>query len=86
MVRTQIQLTEEQYRLLKKSSAERDKPIAEQIREAVDIYLERQNQSAQKSFAQVAGKFTPKILAGAKSRSHDDWFADSVTERKANRS
>jgi hypothetical protein len=85
MVRTQIQLTEEQYRRLKKSSAEQDKPIAEQIREAVDIYLERQDQSPRESFIQVAGKFTPKISAGAKDQSHDDWFANSVAERKAGR-
>jgi hypothetical protein len=86
MVRTQIQLTEEQYQRLKKSSAERDKPIAEQIREAVDIYLERQEQSPQRSFAQVAGKFAPKISSSAKTQGHDDWFADSVAKRKAGRS
>ncbi|MGA2061698.1 MAG: CopG family transcriptional regulator [Thermoguttaceae bacterium] len=86
MVRTQIQLTEEQYRRLKKSSAERDMPIAEQIREAVDIYLQRQEQSPQRSFAQIAGKFMPKTHVGAKTQSHDDWFADSIAQRKAGRS
>jgi hypothetical protein len=86
MMRTQIQLTEEQYRRLKKSSADRDMPIAEQIREAVDIYLERLDQSSQRSFAQVAGKFTPKTLSGAIARNHDQCFADSIAQRKVGRS
>ncbi|MGW8255934.1 MAG: hypothetical protein ACWGMZ_00460 [Thermoguttaceae bacterium] len=85
MVRTQIQLTEEQYRRLKKSSAERDKPIAEQIREAVDIYLRQQEETPRRSIAQVAGKFTPQTGKGSKTQNHDDWFADSVAQRKVGR-
>jgi hypothetical protein len=86
MVRTQIQLTEEQYLRLKKSSAENDKGIAEQIREAVDFYFERQEQSIRKSFAQVAGKFAPQKPGKGKAPGHDDWFAGSIVERKAGRS
>ena len=38
MKRTQIQLTEEQYKLLKKISSERDESIAEIIRESISYY------------------------------------------------
>ena len=85
MVRTQIQLTEEQYRRLKKTAAELDVPIAAQIREAVDIFLQRQEQSSRRSFAQVAGKFAPKTAAARQSRNRDQWFADSIAQRKAGR-
>jgi hypothetical protein len=86
MVRMQIQLTEDQYRRLKKSAAERNMPIAEQIREAVDIYLERQEQIPRRSIAKIAGKFAPKTAGKDKRWSHDDWFAESVAQRKAGRS
>jgi predicted transcriptional regulator len=89
MVRTQIQLSEEQYRRLKKNAAALDKPIAEQIREAVDSYLQRQDQTPKRSVSQIAGKFAPKIPSENKSenrpKDHDDWFAESIAQRKAGR-
>ena len=61
MVRTQVQLSEEQLQALRKLSATRGRPITGVIREAVDQYL-----SSQKSVScqrieralRVAGKFS----------------------------
>ena len=86
MVRTQIQLTEEQYRRLKQSAAVLDKPIAEQIREAVDIYLQRQDQSPRQNISQIAGKFSSKNITKSEPQSLDDWYVESIAERKTGRS
>jgi predicted transcriptional regulator len=86
MVRTQIQLTDDQYRRLKQSAAELDKPIAEQIREAVDIYLERQEQPSRLGIRQIAGKFSSKNIPKREPQSLDDWYVESIAERKTGRS
>lgn len=39
MIRTQIQLTEEQSKALKRLSAQRDVSVAELIRQGIDLYL-----------------------------------------------
>jgi hypothetical protein len=62
-----------------------DQPIAGQIRKAMDIYLERQEQTPRSSIVQIAGEFALKMGAKSKRRGRDHWFAESITPRKARR-
>ena len=56
MVRTQIQLTEEQARRLKATAAERGSSIAEVIREALDSHLAQAPIGArQRAIAAIGG-------------------------------
>lgn len=82
MVRTQIQLTEEQIVLLKKIAATQHVSIAQLIREAVDNLvklsaidniLERRKRAVE-----VAGKFHSG-LHDLSSR-HDDYFIDTINQ------
>ena len=77
MVRTQIQLTEEQANRLKAVAAERGVSMANVIRDAVDKHLERlANGNAEQRALAGIGRFSSgqsKI-----SEQHDDAFADSV--------
>lgn len=80
MVRTQIQLEERQYELLKRLAKEEGKSMAELIRMAVD-YLDthrgRGSQHAIRDRAkQAAGQF--KSGLGDLSARHDDYFAETI--------
>jgi hypothetical protein len=82
MVRTQVQLTEEQMERLRRASVERGVSIAALIREAVDRTLEVSDRERRWELAMsVVG--TSRDVDGATdvSERHDDYFADAVEER-----
>lgn len=80
MVRTQIQLTEEQARALKRLAAERGVSMAALVREAVDG-IAGGGSAAEERWARalaVVGKFH----GGGEpvSERHDDYFAESILD------
>lgn len=82
MVRTQIQITEEQARLLKAMAAEESVSIAELIRRSIDGYVRGQKQASpaerRRQALAVAGKYAsdPNDI----SLTHDDYLADIYGE------
>jgi hypothetical protein len=79
MVRTQIQLTEEQATALRKRAAEEGRSLADLIRQSVDVYLDQANPASKKSkferMIRAAGKFN----SGSRdvSTNHDRYLADA---------
>jgi len=79
MVRTQIQLTENQLDSLKRLSANSGRSIANLIREAVELCLRKQipadfNERTKRALG-VAGRFSSG--ASDVSAHHDDYLADA---------
>jgi Ribbon-helix-helix protein, copG family len=78
MVRTQIQLTEEQVKAIKRIAASQHLSVAELIRRAVDAMIRssmaRDPEERLKSAMEIAGKFS----SGKRdiSRKHDRYLAD----------
>lgn len=70
MVRTQIQLEEQQYRQLRSLGARSGKGLAEQVREAVGHYLRQQDGRAE-PLESVLGKFRPVTVKGLKPHDRD---------------
>ncbi len=84
MVRTQIQLTDEQAEKLKRLAAERRRSMADLIRESVDRWLEEQAGSKRgermRAAARLFGRF--HSAAGDLSARHDAHFADAAARRR----
>jgi hypothetical protein len=80
MLRTQIQLTEEQQSALRNISAETGKSMAELVREGIDYVIStriRLNREEQIERAiKLAGMFSSATKDG--STNHDRYFADSI--------
>lgn len=79
MIRTQIQLLDEQYERLRQLAAATHKSIAQQIREAVDLYFRSVN-VPKDDLADIAGKFRPIPMKDLKD--HDRWFAEAILDVK----
>ena len=75
MVRTQIQLEEEQHRQLLARGARDGLGLAEQVREAVQLYL-AQRGTKPAPLAGALGKFRPRSPRGLKA--HDRDYADTL--------
>lgn len=75
MVRTQIQLQEEQYRQLRSLGARTGKGLAEQVREAVGQYLAQQG-GRTASLESALGRFRPVATKGLKP--HDRDYTDTL--------
>ncbi len=75
MVRTQIQLTEDQHRQLLARGAREGLGLAEQVREAVQLYL-AQRVARPAPLAEALGKFRPRSPRGLKA--HDRDYADTL--------
>ena len=80
MVRTQVQLTEEQHAVLKKIAREEGLSMAEVVRMAVD-YLEHLRNRTPSDEAwdrarSIVGKFKSDVTDG--STRHDEYFAESI--------
>ncbi len=79
MVRTQIQLTAEQAKALKRRAAEENRSLADLIRSSVDAYLaqhgRRSKQARYDRLLSIAGKYS----SGKRdvSSRHDDYLADA---------
>jgi hypothetical protein len=75
MVRTQIQLEEEQYRQLRALGTRRGLGLAEQVREAVGQYLAQQGGKTA-PLESVLGKYRP--LSGPALKGHDRDYVDTL--------
>ncbi len=80
MVRTQIQLQDEQYLRLKRCSTAGDGSIAQLIRDALDLYFQSKKRPGRKSIRDIAGKFHPVPMTGLKK--HDHEFAEAIVASK----
>ena len=85
MIRTQIQLTEDQARLLKKLASKENKSVAELIRMSIDAMLQRggyhnQDHLRKRAF-QAAGKLSGPIDLAAR---HDDYLSDDYLSEDFN--
>jgi len=80
MIRTQVQLTEDQLKALKKLSAKEGLSLAELIRRAVDD-LVRKNEAAalKEKLLGVAGKFRSGL--GDLAEQHDRYFAEALEQQ-----
>jgi hypothetical protein len=80
MIRTQIQLTEQQAELLKAAAARRGVSMAELVRQSIDHLLERTGVPSPKELrrkaAAAAGRF--RSAQGDVSTRHDDHLADAL--------
>jgi hypothetical protein len=81
MVRTQIQLTEEQAMGLRRIAAERGISMAAVIRESVDRTLEQEDRAQlwEQAFA-VFGKYTDVDGATDVSEEHDRYLDDAYSQ------
>lgn len=80
MIRTQIQLTEEQARRLRKESARRGVSVAELVRTLVDRGLEEDATGREDRYrraASLVGQFRDRDGARDVSRRHDDYLAEA---------
>ncbi|MGB4950782.1 MAG: CopG family transcriptional regulator [Rhizobiaceae bacterium] len=79
MLRTQIQLTEDQARLLKRLARQKQVSLAEVIRQSVDLYIatagERPLDEQYARALAVAGKYRSGDTDLG--RNHDDYLADA---------
>ena len=81
MVRTQIQLTEEQATKLKRVAADRGVSMAEVVREAVDRIPDRDDRAERWARALAAvGKGHDRDGATDVSIRHDDYLAEAYAE------
>ncbi len=82
MVRTQIQLTEEQALILRTMAAERRRPVAELIRMSIDAFLQREaGMSGERKRARAknaAGRFASSV--SDVSTEHDTYLAEAIAE------
>jgi len=82
MIRTQIQITEEQAAILRALSAERHRSVAELIRMSIDSFLRREEGiSSDRKRARArsaAGRFASS-LADVSSQ-HDKYLAEAITQ------
>ena len=78
MVRTQIQLTEDQSRRLKAASARRGVSVAELIRKAVDAVLTRENDRSPDELYDRALNAAGRFRSGRRDISvrHDNYLAE----------
>jgi predicted transcriptional regulator len=80
MVRTQIQLTEEQFRRLKALANERDTSVSELIRQSLDQYIVSAkgiplSERRQRAIA-ISGRFRSGEPGEAVSSEHDEYLAE----------
>jgi len=77
MIRTQIQLEEEQYRFLKERSRRTGESLAALIREAVDRMRDDQAPLRERA-RRLIGAFEADVTDG--STRHDELFAEAASE------
>jgi len=79
MVRTQIQLTEEQSERLRAASARQGVSISELVRQGVDAILERSGERGAEEIYKRAVQAAGRHRSGSKDVSirHDEYLADS---------
>lgn len=80
MIRTQIQLTEEQAKTLKQMSREQGKPIAELIRSSIDRYIRSDgplvsDEERRRRAIALVGAFSSGV--GDIAENHDKYLAEA---------
>ncbi|MCA9923175.1 MAG: ribbon-helix-helix protein, CopG family [Anaerolineales bacterium] len=79
MIRTQIQLTEDQSRILKAMSREQNVSIAELIRQSVEQFIHTSNRPTPEGITErllsIAGKYSSGVAD--LSANHDDYLAEA---------
>ena len=91
MIRTQIQLEEEQYRKIKEMAAVYDVSMATLIRQSVDMFIEKEEKPSKEETRLRALAFVEKIEKGEiqfqdiegktdVSINHDEYFVKAATE------
>ena len=83
MIRTQIQLERAQYDKLREIGAREDKGLAEQVREAVALYLARRPEGSLPPIGGLSGRFH-RLPAPAMDelKPHDRWLSESILASK----
>jgi hypothetical protein len=78
MIRTQIQLREEQVAMLKKMAAAQHKPMAEMIRQAIDFFAKAKHEGGERQRRKRAIAAAGHFRSGVKdlAASHDSYLAD----------
>ena len=84
MIRTQIQLPEEQYRILKEIALEKSVSMAEIIRESIEIYIRSAPYSILEDKYQRALDIIAITSSGVTdlSTNHDDYLAEVYEEEE----
>jgi Arc/MetJ-type ribon-helix-helix transcriptional regulator len=79
MVRTQIQLTEEQIEALRRLAASEGRSLADLIRQSVELYLTRGGRDAAQMRIERARKAAGKFASGSRdvSTKHDKYLAEA---------
>ena len=82
MIRTQIQLTEEQYRALRELARDTSVSMAEIIRESVELYLRQSNlqsiEEKRRRALEVGGQFGSGL--GDLAEQHDRYLDEAYTK------
>ena len=83
MVRTQVQLTEEQIEKLRRISAENGKSVAELVRLGVELYLQSRSKPDTDELRERARRMAGRFSSGEPndvSEKHDDYLAEAFGE------
>jgi hypothetical protein len=83
MVRTQVQLSEEQLGELRRLSAERGKSVAELVRLGVELYLSSQQKPDIRAIRERALRAAGRFSSGAPndiSEKHDAYLAEAFRD------
>ncbi len=82
MIRTQIQLTDDQYSALKEHARDRSVSMAEIIRESVELYLRQSNfqsrEEKRRRALEVGGQFGSGL--GDLAEQHDRYLDEAYTK------
>ncbi len=88
MIRTQIQLTEEQHKFLREKAAEYNVSMAELVRRSVDLLAQQQTQPSREELKRraiaIAGKYHDFKGATDVSINHDKYLAEIYAETDDN--
>jgi hypothetical protein len=82
MIRTQIQLEDAQYQQLRRIGSAESKGLAEQVREAVGLYLTRRRANPPPLDDLVAGFRPLPVESSDEIKTHDRWLADAIVDSK----
>ena len=82
MIRTQIQLPEDQYRALRAAATKTRRSMADCIREGIRLFLKK-SRAAEGGLEEIAGKFRPRGVKDLKP--HDRWLVESILPSKGAR-
>ena len=82
MIRTQVQLTEEQIRALKRLASERKESLADLVRQSVDRYLSQEAETGKAARIRRGLDAIGKFSSGSTdvSSEHDRYLGDAFLE------